>query len=148
MGLKQTEQPTLLFSHVFMREFECCLNNRQHCLFLTLSVVGKSRHRKRKCVCSRGGNGKLPLRSGLVNRTNTEHSGLLETVRGPIFSKPVWWCALYLSLNMPKSTSSKIHLNIPLPPNNYVESEELVGKKEPCLYFIHTTQRKNRVVPT
>lgn len=94
-------------------------------------MVGKSRRRKRKCVSGRDGNGKLPLTSGLVDRTNTEHSGLLEIVRGPIFSKPVWWCALYLSLNIPKSISSKIYLNIPPPPNNYVESEELVGKKEP-----------------
>lgn len=42
MGLKQTEQTALLFSHVFMREFKHYLSKTQHCLFLTSSVVGKA----------------------------------------------------------------------------------------------------------
>lgn len=64
----------------------------------------KSRWRKREVVCGRTGGGRPPLTSALVDRTNTEHPGLLETVRSPTFSKPVWWRALYLSLNISKST--------------------------------------------
>lgn len=97
------------------------LNQEIALLISNIEYGGKSRRSKRKSICGRGGSGRLSLTSHLVDRTNMEHSGLLEIVRGPTFSKPVWWSALYLSLNVSKSTSSKIYLNIPPPSNNYVD---------------------------